>query len=63
MTKTTKKQKLKNQQKIQANVKRDVNILMSIRGEIDLRTKSASNKKPKFSRKEKHKSVYHKAVA
>lgn len=35
---------------------RDFNILMSIRGIIDLRTKSESLKKKKYSRKEKHKS-------
>lgn len=35
--------------------KRDFNILSSIRGEIDLRTKSESKLKPKYNRKEKYK--------
>lgn len=35
--------------------KRDFNILSSIKGEIDLRTKSESIKKPKYNRKEKYK--------
>ena len=37
--------------------KRDINILLSIKGEIDLRTKSASLKPKKYSRKEKHKNA------
>ena len=35
-------------------IKRDQNILKSILGEIDLRTKSETKKKPKYSRKTKH---------
>lgn len=38
--------------------KRDFNIVQSIRGEIDLRTKSESIKKPKYIRKEKYKTIY-----
>jgi hypothetical protein len=37
---------------------RDYNIVMTIRREIDLRTKSETKRKPKFSRKEKHRSKY-----
>ena len=36
---------------------RDLNILKSIKGEIDLRTKSESNKPKKFTRKIKHKNT------
>lgn len=39
-------------------MKRDLNILLSIRGEIDLRTKSSTIRKPKYNRKEKHKNKY-----
>lgn len=35
--------------------KRDINKLLSIRGEIDLRTKSASLTRKKYSRKVKYK--------
>jgi len=35
--------------------KRDFNILLSLKGEIDLRTKSVSLQKKKYSRKIKHK--------
>lgn len=38
--------------------RRDVNKLMSLRGEIDLRTKSESNAKKRFTRKCKHKDRY-----
>ena len=34
---------------------RDINKLLSLQGLIDLRTKSDNERKPKFSRKEKHK--------
>lgn len=36
---------------------RDYNILLSIQGSIDLRTKSGAPKKPKYSRKEKYKGI------
>lgn len=38
--------------------KRDFNIISSIRGEIDLRTKSESKPKSKYNRKEKYKNNY-----
>lgn len=38
--------------------KRNIAKLLSLQGVIDLRTKSASLKKKKFSRKQKHKDQY-----
>jgi len=36
-------------------MKRDYNILLHIKGEINLSTKTESKKKPKYTRKNKHK--------
>lgn len=41
--------------KSKVNKPRDFNKLLSLRGEIDLRTKSESRDKKRFSRKKKHK--------
>lgn len=36
-------------------IKRDINLLLNVKREIDLRTKSESNPKPKYNRKSKYK--------
>jgi hypothetical protein len=40
------------------NIKRDKNILLHIKREINLSTKSESTKKPKYTRKQKYKNEY-----